>query len=189
MFDFALSKMAVIGVVSLVVLGPERLPRVVRTSGALFGRAQRYIHSVREEVTREIELAEFRQAAQQAAASARLLESSIRDGIGEIDASAKAVMKLASSAPTSDPVAENPRPQTTLPMARSNEVIDLILARRRRWRGRQVTLPQWYKRASARRRKVTSDAASVARAALQEVPGLSPREASRLCDPGAGEPA
>jgi sec-independent protein translocase protein TatB len=158
MFDFALSKMALIGVVSLVVLGPERLPRVARTSGALFGRAQRYIHSVREEVTREIELAEFRQAAQQAASSVRLLQSSIRDEIGVIETSTKSVT------PVSEAVVDTSHPQTN---ERSDEIINLILARRRRWRGRQVTLPQWYKRASLRRRKVTSDAARIARAASQ----------------------
>ncbi|NTX22943.1 Sec-independent protein translocase protein TatB, partial [Burkholderia cepacia] len=56
MLDLGLSKMALIGVVALVVLGPERLPRVARTAGALFGRAQRYINDVKAEVSREIEL-------------------------------------------------------------------------------------------------------------------------------------
>ena len=56
MFDLDISKMAVIGLVALVVLGQERLPRVERTAGALLGRAQRYINDVKSEVTREIEL-------------------------------------------------------------------------------------------------------------------------------------
>ncbi len=60
MLDLGLTKMALIGVVALVVLGPERLPRVARTAGALFGRAQRYINDVKAEVTREIELDELR---------------------------------------------------------------------------------------------------------------------------------
>ena len=60
MLDLGLTKMALIGVVALVVLGPERLPGVARTAGALFGRAQRYINDVKAEVTREIELDELK---------------------------------------------------------------------------------------------------------------------------------
>ncbi len=51
MLDLGLTKMALIGVVALVVLGPERLPRVAARRGALFGRAQRYINDVKSEVT------------------------------------------------------------------------------------------------------------------------------------------
>jgi sec-independent protein translocase protein TatB len=60
MLDFDVSKMAVIGVVALVVLGPGRLPRVARTAGTLLGRAQRYLSSVQTEVDRQIQLDELR---------------------------------------------------------------------------------------------------------------------------------
>ncbi|RKE40124.1 sec-independent protein translocase protein TatB [Paraburkholderia sp. BL23I1N1] len=60
MFDIDISKMAVIGTVALVVLGPERLPRVARTAGALLGRAQRYLNGVRAEVDRQIRIEELR---------------------------------------------------------------------------------------------------------------------------------
>ena len=60
MLDLGLTKMALIGVVALVVLGPERLPGVARTAGALFGRAQRYINDVKSEVAREMELDELK---------------------------------------------------------------------------------------------------------------------------------
>src|SRR5471032_3100482 len=60
MLDLGLTKMALIGVVALVVLGPERLPGVARTAGALFGRAQRYINDVKAEVSREMELDELK---------------------------------------------------------------------------------------------------------------------------------
>ena len=60
MLDFDLSKMALIGVVALIVLGPERLPRVARTAGALFGRAQRYADELKTQVSREMELDELR---------------------------------------------------------------------------------------------------------------------------------
>ncbi|MBS1187193.1 MAG: tatB [Burkholderiaceae bacterium] len=54
MFDFGLSKLVLIGVIALVVIGPEKLPKVARMAGALFGRAQRYINDVRAEVSREM---------------------------------------------------------------------------------------------------------------------------------------
>src|SRR5580704_4664769 len=84
MLDLGLSKMALIGVVALVVLGPERLPRVARTAGALFGRAQRYINDVKSEVTREIELDELRRmktdfesAAREVSSAAHSVENTI----------------------------------------------------------------------------------------------------------------
>ncbi|WP_144151500.1 Sec-independent protein translocase protein TatB [Paraburkholderia sp. BCC1885] len=60
MLDFDVSKLAVIGVVALVVLGPERLPRVARTAGTLLGRAQRYLSSVQSEVDLQIQMDELR---------------------------------------------------------------------------------------------------------------------------------
>ena len=60
MIDLGLSKMALIAVVALVVIGPEKLPKVARMAGSLFGRAQRYMNEVKSEVSREMELDELR---------------------------------------------------------------------------------------------------------------------------------
>lgn len=60
MFDIGFSELLLIGVVALVVLGPERLPRVARTAGHLFGRMQRYVAQVRTEINSEIELEELK---------------------------------------------------------------------------------------------------------------------------------
>ena len=60
MFDIGVSEIAVIAVVALVVIGPERLPKVARTIGTLLGRAQRYVNDVKAEVNREMELDELR---------------------------------------------------------------------------------------------------------------------------------
>ncbi len=60
MIDLGLSKLAIIGVVALIVIGPEKLPKVARMAGSLYGRAQRYLHDVKAEVSREIELDELR---------------------------------------------------------------------------------------------------------------------------------
>jgi sec-independent protein translocase protein TatB len=81
MFDFDVSKMAVIGVVSLVVLGPERLPRVARTAGMLLGRAQRYLSSVQSEVDR------LKSTIEQAAADVQgSVERTVSQHAGELQA-------------------------------------------------------------------------------------------------------
>ena len=60
MIDLGLSKIAIIGVVALIVIGPQKLPKVARMAGTLYGRAQRYLHDIKSEVSREIELDELR---------------------------------------------------------------------------------------------------------------------------------
>jgi sec-independent protein translocase protein TatB len=59
MFDIAFSELLVIGVVALVVIGPERLPKVARTMGHLFGRLQRYVSQVKTDINREMEMSEL----------------------------------------------------------------------------------------------------------------------------------
>ena len=71
MFDIGFSELLVIGLVALIVIGPERLPRVARTIGHLAGRLQRYVADVKADINREIELDELRKmrdSMQQAAA-------------------------------------------------------------------------------------------------------------------------
>ncbi|MEA3122301.1 MAG: sec-independent protein translocase protein TatB [Paraburkholderia sp.] len=79
MLDFDISKMAVVGVVALVVLGPERLPRVSRTVGTLIGRAQRYIGDVQKEVERQIELDDVRKMKTDIEKAVSGVQSSIQD--------------------------------------------------------------------------------------------------------------
>jgi sec-independent protein translocase protein TatB len=61
MFDFSFSEIALIGVVALVVIGPERLPKVARTTGVIVGRVRRYAAAVQADIAREVELSELRQ--------------------------------------------------------------------------------------------------------------------------------
>lgn len=61
MFDFSFGELLVIGVVALVVIGPEKLPKVARTAGALFGRLQRYVSDVKADINREIEASELKE--------------------------------------------------------------------------------------------------------------------------------
>lgn len=64
MFDIGFTELLVIGVVALLVIGPERLPKVARTAGHLFGRMQRYVSSVKADISQEMELDELRKAGQ-----------------------------------------------------------------------------------------------------------------------------
>jgi sec-independent protein translocase protein TatB len=64
MFDIGFTELLVIGVVALIVIGPERLPKVARTAGHLYGRLQRYVSTVKSDISHEIQLDEIRRAGQ-----------------------------------------------------------------------------------------------------------------------------
>ena len=81
MFDVSFSELIVIGVVALVVIGPERLPRVARTVGHLLGRAQRYVNDVKADIHREIQLDELKKLQSQLAESAQTIGDSVQQEI------------------------------------------------------------------------------------------------------------
>lgn len=83
MIDLGISKLALIGAVALIVIGPERLPKVARTVGALVGRAQRYINDVKAEVSREVELEELRKMRTEFEDAARDVERTIHKEVSE----------------------------------------------------------------------------------------------------------
>ncbi len=108
MFDFSFSELLVVGVVALIVIGPERLPRVARTIGHLLGRLQRYVADVKSDINREMELEELRrlrtemdEAARSVEATARSIETSARRHVGEIqdavDATKREATRVGSS--------------------------------------------------------------------------------------------
>ena len=74
MFDFAFSELVVIGVVALIVIGPERLPKVARTMGLLFGRAQRYVTEIKADINNQLKLEELRKIEADLRASAQNAE-------------------------------------------------------------------------------------------------------------------
>lgn len=78
MFDVAFSELLVIAVVALLVIGPERLPKVARTLGALTGRMQRYVAQVKEEVNREVRFQELQQLQQEIQAKANESKSGLQ---------------------------------------------------------------------------------------------------------------
>jgi sec-independent protein translocase protein TatB len=79
MFDFSFGELAVIGTVALVVLGPERLPKVARTVGAWVGKAQRYVSQVKSDINREIDLADLKKLQEQARQAAQSVQSSFNE--------------------------------------------------------------------------------------------------------------
>ena len=85
MLDFSFGELAVIGAVALVVLGPERLPKVARTVGDWVGKAQRYVNQVKSDINREMELAELKKLQEQAQAAARSVESSVQGLQSDLD--------------------------------------------------------------------------------------------------------
>lgn len=79
MFDVSLTELMVIGVVALIVIGPERLPKVARTVGHLLGRAQRYVNDVKSDIQREIELDELRKFKSEMETAAQDVHQSLND--------------------------------------------------------------------------------------------------------------
>lgn len=90
MFDFSMGELAIIGVVALVVLGPERLPKVARTVGDWLGKAQRYVSQVKADINREIELTELKKLQEEARSAAQAVQSQMNDlqnNLGALDTS------------------------------------------------------------------------------------------------------
>ena len=83
MLDLGLSKLALIGVVALIVIGPEKLPKVARMAGSLYGRAQRYLNDVKSEVSREIELDELKNLHKEVQEAAHSIRSDVENSIAE----------------------------------------------------------------------------------------------------------
>ncbi len=91
MFDVAFSEIVVIAVVALIVIGPERLPRVARTLGHMFGRLQRYVNEVKADINREMELDELRRLQGEVQSAARELETSVTRAASEVESGVRSV--------------------------------------------------------------------------------------------------
>ena len=106
MFDVGFSELIVIAIVALVVIGPERLPKVARTAGLLLGRLQRYVNDVKSDISREMQLDELRKMQADLQESARHFEQSIssevqsaEQALGEVKQSAQALVEDLSPIP------------------------------------------------------------------------------------------
>lgn len=154
MLDIGLSKMALIGVVALVVIGPEKLPRVARTVGTLLGKAQRYVADVKAEVNRSMELDELRKMKSTVEDAARDVQNSVATTASDFEKDWKsAVGDLADA--SADPLPDDPAALALYvpPYQRPDK----------HWRVKRGAVPQWYKVRSGMRTHVQSGAARVAR--------------------------
>ena len=142
MFDIGVTKLAIIGGIALVVIGPERLPGLARTVGALVGRARRYVADVKEEVNRSMDLEALRKMQQTMEDAARDVENSIQTQARDFaDADAESAVL--------------PPPES----------VDFPVYRRpqKNWRVKRSALPRWYKARQGVRAHALSGAARVAR--------------------------
>jgi sec-independent protein translocase protein TatB len=150
MIDFGFDKLALIGAVALIVIGPERLPRVARTVGHLLGKAQRYVADVKAEVNRTIELEELKKMKGQFEDAARGAEQAMAEE-----------MKHATSA------LDDAWAQTILPPGSGQHdgwTPTLSYEHpRKNWRVKRGAVPHWYKQRHGVRSKVQSGAARMAR--------------------------
>ena len=85
MFDIGFTELLVIGVVALIVIGPEKLPRMARTVGHLAGRLQRYVADVKADINREIELEELRKMRDSMQQAASNFESSVQSELNKTE--------------------------------------------------------------------------------------------------------
>ena len=146
MIDLGISKIALIGAVALIVIGPEKLPRLARTVGTLLGKAQRYVADVKQEVNRSMELDEFKKMKESVVDAARDAENSIKTGASDFEKSWAETTGTASSG--------------DLP---GFEVYPEYRHPKKKWRLKQGATPQWFKARSGVRTKAQSGAARVAR--------------------------
>jgi sec-independent protein translocase protein TatB len=122
MFDVGFSEIVVIAVVALIVIGPERLPKVARTLGHLFGRMQRYVNDVKADISREMELDELRKLQASVQDAAQAIEQTMNKEVTAAQSELNSVASTASEA--LQPAAETPAAVTEPPppaAAASNE--------------------------------------------------------------------
>lgn len=91
MFDIGFSEILVVGFVALIVIGPERLPKVARTLGHMFGRLQRYVNEVKADINREMELDELRKLQSEVRSAARDIEQSVTKAAHDVQSGVRSV--------------------------------------------------------------------------------------------------
>jgi sec-independent protein translocase protein TatB len=154
MIDLGLTKLAVIGAVALVVIGPEKLPKVARMAGTLYGRAQRYLHDVKSEVSREIEMEELRNLHKDIQDSAQSFKSEVETFKSEVENTVSTHMDEVESAWRGD--------TAVMPTTASTDDIERKARDfRRKKLAKTSSVPAWYKNRQGTRQHVLSGAARV----------------------------
>ena len=147
MLDIGVTKIAIIGAIALVVIGPERLPGLARTIGTLMGRARGYLADVKAEVSRSMELDELRKMKDTVESAARDVESSIQTSASDFEKSWAEATDTASTPSLGD----------------SSLGVPQYRHPKKNWRLKQGATPHWYKARAGVRTKALSGAARVAR--------------------------
>ncbi|MEX1167963.1 MAG: Sec-independent protein translocase protein TatB [Hydrogenophaga sp.] len=149
MIDLGISKLALIGAVALIVIGPEKLPRVARTVGALLGKAQRYVADVKAEVNRSMDLEELKKMKDSVESAARDVQSSVQEGASDFEKTwSEATEGITDYGAMGDIGGDLP------PVYRHPK---------KNWRMKQKAMPQWFKARTGVRTRTQSGAARVAR--------------------------
>ncbi len=117
MFDVGFSELVVIAVVALIVIGPERLPRVARTAGHLLGRLQRYVNDVKADINREMQIEELKRLQSQVQESARELQDAVSAQLQSTQASIKELVAPPPVEPPVEPTAVVPEAGEPAPLA------------------------------------------------------------------------
>ncbi len=146
MIDFGIDKLAIIGAVALIVIGPERLPKVARTVGVLLGKAQRYVSQVQSEVNRSMELEELKK-----------MKTGIEEAARDVGHSVEGQLNEARNDIYTDPQADSYVNHEPSPYYAYGPPV------RKNWRLKRGATPLWYKQHTGVRRHVQSGAARVAR--------------------------
>ncbi len=150
MIDLGISKLAMIGAVALIVIGPEKLPRVARTVGTLIGKAQRYMSDVKAEVSRSMALDELKKMKESVQSAANDVGQSIRTNAADFEKSwAEATSTASEGLSDYHPSLSAPPPEYRHP--------------KKNWRLKQGAMPNWYKARAGVRTRALSGAARVAR--------------------------
>ena len=113
MFDIGFSEIVVIAVVALIVIGPERLPKVARTLGHMFGRLQRYVNEVKADINREMELDELRKLRSEVQTAARDIEQSVTHAAREMESGVRSVESELNQAGNPSPAENTSSPSST----------------------------------------------------------------------------
>lgn len=159
MFDFGFEKLAMIGAVALIVIGPEKLPRVARTVGTLLGKAQRYVADVKAEVNRSIELDDLKKMKTEFEDAARDAHQSVSTGMSNVqsdltswrdDLNGLGTSALEMPANSGQHDGWVPPPPT-------------YRHPKKNWRLKRAAVPGWYRQKNGIRAKAQSGAARVAR--------------------------
>ena len=149
MFDLDVSKLAVIGAVALVVIGPEKMPRVARTIGTMLGKAQRYISDVKAEVNRSMDMEDLKKMKETMDSAMTDVQSSVLNATTQLN---QGIENLGNEAAGSNDYTLSwtpPLPEYKHPG--------------KNWRLKRSAMPQWYKARQGVRTKALSGAARVAR--------------------------